>query len=92
MTPQEKPESLKLKVFVLGIAGACALGFGLGMLVGRQLPAHHYGQLTGTVFLYDSGTGKSCNPLIDPKNPLDQDWASEQSQNKSAVHLPPCDR
>lgn len=60
-------------------AGVVAIGFGSGLLIGRQFPAHRWERIEGSPYLYDSSTGKSCNPLKDPKessNLIDQGFGA----------------
>ena len=53
---------------VIGIAIiACIVGFGFGLLVGRQFPAHGYQKYGETRYLLDSSAGKLCDPFKDPK-------------------------
>jgi hypothetical protein len=50
-----------ITLFVAIIAIVCMAGFGSGILVGRQFPAHHYVQYGNTPYLLDSATGKVCD-------------------------------
>lgn len=53
---------------------ACIVGFGVGLLIGRQFPAHGYQKYGETRYMLDSATGKLCDPFKDPKetgNPFD---------------------
>jgi hypothetical protein len=71
----------------------CAgLAFGGGLLVGRQFPAHHYERLGQTAFLYDTTSGKTCNPFKDD-NPYAayQGQASQSDGAKFGDNLPKCD-
>jgi hypothetical protein len=56
-----------IAVFFLLVSGAVVIGFGSGLLVGRQFPARRYEQFGSSLYLLDSTTGKVCNPLKDPK-------------------------
>ena len=61
-----------IAVFVLLVLGAIGLGFGSGLLIGRQLPAHRFERFGESWYVLDSTTGKVCNPLKDPNaNPTD---------------------
>jgi hypothetical protein len=47
------------------------IGFGVGVMAGRQFPAHHFERFGASRYLLDSATGKICDPL--PKlNAVDQ--------------------
>ena len=48
-------------VFVLLVSGAVAVGFGSGLLVGRQFPAHYFERFGNSSYLLDSATGKVCD-------------------------------
>ncbi len=50
-----------IAVFVLLVLGAAGLGFGSGLLVGRQFPAHRYERFGNSTYLLDSATGKVCD-------------------------------
>jgi len=47
-----------IAVFVSVILGAGVVGFGSGLLVGRQFPAHRYEKFGNTSYLLDPTTGK----------------------------------
>jgi len=53
-------------VFVLLVFSAIAIGFGSGMLVGRQFPAHRFERFGETRFLLDPTSGKVCDPFKNP--------------------------
>ena len=63
------------KGFALCVAvltGSCAVGLGLGLIVGRNYPAHVFQKYGETRFLLESTTGKLCAPFRDPSaNPAD---------------------
>jgi hypothetical protein len=59
-----------IAVFVSVILGAGVVGFGSGLLVGRQFPAHRYEKFGNTSYLLDPTTGKVCNPFANA-NPID---------------------
>jgi hypothetical protein len=50
-------------LFVGLISGACIIGFGSGLLVGRQFPAHHYERFGNSSYLLDPSTGRVCDPF-----------------------------
>jgi hypothetical protein len=52
-----------IAVFVLLILGAAGLGFGSGLLVGRQFPAHHFEKMENSHYLLDTSTGHVCDFL-----------------------------
>jgi hypothetical protein len=57
-----------IALFVAIVAIACGIGFGSGLLVGRQFPAHSF-QKFGQ-YLLDPTTGHVCDPSKDPKSDL----------------------
>ena len=63
-----------ITLFVALIVFSCAVGFGSGLLVGRQFPAHRFEKFGETRYLLDPTAGKLCDPFKDPKspNPIDQ--------------------
>jgi hypothetical protein len=69
-----------IAVFIMLISGAVAAGFGSGLLIGRQFPAHHYERFGETRYLLDSTTGKVCDIV-----PLDY-WASKGYGGGDASH------
>jgi hypothetical protein len=75
-----------IAVFVLLVFGAVGVGFGSGLLVGREFPAHRYERFGETLYLFDPTTGKVCNPFKDPKAPVDLSgiWNSSQAPPRDA--------
>jgi hypothetical protein len=81
---------------------ACLLVFAFGVVVGREFPAHHYERFGESAFLYDSTTGRMCNPYksvakdsmgLQTVPPQKSDGAilwSEKSEPKD--YLPPCEK
>jgi hypothetical protein len=70
-----------IALFVLLVSGAVAIGFGSGLIVGRQFPVHRFERFGETVYLLDPATGKVCNPFKDPNastNLIDQGLAGNQ--------------
>jgi hypothetical protein len=57
-------------VFVALVLIACTAGFGSGWLVGRHYPVHGFQRYGETRYLFDSVTGKLCDPLKDPNAPI----------------------
>jgi hypothetical protein len=53
-----------IALFVVLISGACIVGFGSGLLVGRQFPAHHFVQFGNPSYLLDTSTGKICKLTV----------------------------
>lgn len=45
---------------------AVSLGFGSGLLVGRQFPARHFERFGNSSYLLDPSTGRICDPFKDP--------------------------
>jgi len=93
-----------IAVFVLLVLGAVGLGFGSGLLVGRQFPAHRFERFGESWYVLDTTTGRVCNPLKDPNAPaniFDQGGSSPQPKsgapdlsdlfppNKSTSNYPP---
>ncbi len=54
---------------VSGAFAAAGIGFGSGILVGRQFPAHHLERLGDSRYLVEPSTGKVCDPFKDPNAP-----------------------
>src|SRR6185437_10496246 len=54
-----------MKTWLIGVAagGCLVVGFGSGLLVGRQFPAKHYERFGTSMYLYDVSTGRLCNPF-----------------------------
>jgi hypothetical protein len=52
------------------VAVSCGVGFGSGLLVGRQFPQRHYERMGETHYLLDSATGKVCDLSINPNQPF----------------------
>jgi hypothetical protein len=50
-----------ITIFVAIAVIACGVGFGSGLFVGRQFPAHRYERFGNSMYLLDSATGKVCN-------------------------------
>jgi len=48
---------------------ALVIGFGSGLLVGRQFPAHHYEKFGNTSYLLDVAPGKVCDPMFKTTGP-----------------------
>jgi hypothetical protein len=51
------------------LAGVCL--FSAGLLIGRQMPKHHYERLGNTAFLFDTSTGEVCS--LSPFASIDRD-------------------
>jgi hypothetical protein len=52
-----------IALFVVMIIGACIVGLGSGLIVGRQFPAHHFERFGNSSYLLDTSTGKICDLL-----------------------------
>lgn len=93
-----------ITIFVAIIVTVCAAGFGSGLLVGRQFPAHRFERFGESWYVLDTTTGKVCNPLKDPNVPtniFDQGGSASQPKsgfpdlsdllppNKSTPNYPP---
>ncbi len=66
-----------IALFILLVFTAIGIGFGSGLLVGRQFPAHHYERFGNSTYLLDSATGKVCD-----LGPLP---AAQEAANRSDV-------
>jgi hypothetical protein len=88
-----------IAVFVLLVSGAVVIGFGSGLLVGRQYPAHHFERMGESWYVLDTTTGKVCSPFKDPRastNLIDQALAGNTTTDangftvvKPASNYPP---
>jgi hypothetical protein len=38
--------------------------FGVGLMVGREFPVHHYERISGSPYLFDNSTGHVCDTRI----------------------------
>jgi len=81
-----------IALFVVLISGACVAGFGSGLLVGRQFPAHHFERFGNSSFLLDPATGRVCDPFKAPKtgNIVDDALSDARSGNPSGP--PACEK
>ncbi len=64
-----------IALFVALVSLAIVIGFGFGLFVGRQFPAHRFERLGESWYVLDTTTGKVCNPFKDPNastNIIDQ--------------------
>jgi len=80
-----------IALFVVLISGACVVGFGSGLLVGRQFPAHHFEQFGNPSYLLDTSTGKIC------KLTVFEDKTQNSTSNRYSIFLdptgpPPCEK
>lgn len=62
-----------ITLFVAIVLISCGVGFGSGLLVGRQYPAHNFQRFGDTSYLLDSATGRVCAlaAFNNPKNFFD---------------------
>jgi hypothetical protein len=88
-----------IALFVLILLNACAIGFGSGLLIGRQFPAHHYEHMQeGSHYLYDANTGHVCDfwPVTpNTPNPIDKAFTPSKPDYSGYVNaanstIPPC--
>jgi hypothetical protein len=79
-----------IAVFVLLISGAVVIGFGSGLFVGRQFPAHRYERFGNSPYLLDSATGKVCDPRPDTRSYSEQYWDKALGPVLPAPYPPPC--
>jgi hypothetical protein len=52
-----------IALFVAVVVGACGVGFGSGLFLGRQFPANHFERFGSSRFLLNPSTGKICDPF-----------------------------
>jgi hypothetical protein len=74
---------------------ACIVGFGVGLLIGRQFPAYRYQKYGETRYLLDSSNGKLCDPFKDPSdlaNLMDSTGPKDANgfQITRPAYPPPC--
>lgn len=63
----EAPSSTMRRVRAISLAVGVSLAvFVGGFLAGRRFPAHHYERLGSGPYLFDTATGRACNPLVPP--------------------------
>ena len=61
-------------LLVIGAIVTTGVGFGSGLLVGRQFPVRRFERFGESRYLVEPATGKVCDPFKDPKdtgNPFD---------------------
>jgi hypothetical protein len=69
---------MQTKSTTLLVTACVVVGFGSGLLVGRQFPARRFERFGESRFLLEPATGKMCDPFKDPKaNPIDQALAPD---------------
>jgi hypothetical protein len=75
-------------LFVAIVIVACGAGFGSGLLIGRQYPAHHFEKMENSHYLYDTSTGHVCDfyPAQSPTSASD----FYKSLNLANTTIPPC--
>jgi hypothetical protein len=76
-----------ITLFVAIVLIACGVGFGSGLLVGRQFPVHRFERFGESRFLLDPTTGRVCDPFKNPSesgNPIDQTLANNASPIRDA--------
>lgn len=89
---------MQIKNAILLAGGCVVVGFGLGLLTGRQFPAHHYEKFGSTSYLLDPTSGKVCDPfkgdqnlfnqgMNAPVNPLDQALKGENGTDANGFPL-----
>jgi hypothetical protein len=81
---------MKAWILAVALAGSLGLGFGSGLLVGRQFPAKHYERFGTSTYLYDVSTGKLCNPFPPPNQALLSDTEKINAAWGAATNPPPC--
>ena len=84
-----------IALFVAIIAIVCMTGFGTGLLIGRQFPAHHFEKMENSHYLYDTSTGHVCDfwpanaEVSEASGQVDQAQAYFDSLKKGSA-IPPC--
>ena len=90
-----------ITLFVAVVLISCGAGFGSGLFVGRQFPAHHFERFGDTSYLLDSATGKVCvlatfDNLKDAANSSQHsdfaDWANKRVAELNPSYPPPCEK
>jgi hypothetical protein len=82
-----------ITLFVAIIAIVCMAGFGSGVLVGRQFPAHHFEKMENSHYLYDTSTGHVCDfwPAKTEASGANEQSDFLKSLNENANNsIPPC--
>lgn len=77
-----------IAVFVLIISAGTAIGFGSGLLIGRQFPIQRFQKFGDTRYLLNPTTGLVCDPFKNPivsANPIDQAFGAS-----APGYPPPC--
>ena len=57
----------KTAVWAIVVGLALGVGFGSGLLVGRQFPSHRFERFGESRYLMEPATGRVCDPFKDPK-------------------------
>ena len=85
-----------ITLFVAIIAIASMVGFGSGILVGRQFPAHHFEKMENSHYLYDTSTGHVCDfwpTKAEPSGVSEQPSDFMKSLGVGGVaSIPPCNQ
>lgn len=76
-----------ITLFVAIIAVICLAGFGSGILVGRQFPAHSFQRLGDSRYLLDPTTGRVCDPFKDPQADPFAQFAVDPKTGKSPSEI-----
>jgi len=83
-----------IAVWVAFGALAGAWLFGAGLLIGREMPAHHFERFGSSGYLFDTSTGSLCTAFGTGKeNPIDQALATPKYTEGLAslvAPVPPC--
>jgi hypothetical protein len=93
-----------ITLFVAIVIIACGIGFGSGLLVGRQFPAHRFERFGNSSYLFDPTNGKVCNPFKKLEgNEVDRELGSiggnnqtqgnsffERATSGASPAIPPC--
>jgi hypothetical protein len=75
-------------VCLSGAILTAGVGFGSGLLVGRQFPARRFERFGDSHYLVEPATGKVCDPFKDPKessNPFDDAFTQENPQSANGT-------
>jgi len=77
--------------FCIQITVAAVLLLGAGFLIGRHFPSHHFERFGDSAYLYDTSSGKMCNPFMTQgENPFSKIARGDPKNPSADVALPPC--
>ena len=80
-------EKIGTALFVVIVSGACLIGFGTGLLVGRQFPAHHFEKIPSTPYILDTSTGHVCAVFVEPSTNPYSKYFGQSEKDSNGVSL-----